>query len=74
MKCPACKANMIDGTTDLTFRRDRSVVVIEEIPALICPQCEESSIDSGIAQKAYEIAENEILKGVSLEFLKYKAA
>lgn len=65
---------MEEGKTDLTFRRDRSVVVIEEVPAMVCPQCEEASIDAEVSQKAYEIAEHEIKRGVALEFLKYKAA
>jgi YgiT-type zinc finger domain-containing protein len=69
-----CKANMTKGTTDLTFRRGRSVVIIEGVPALVCQQCEEASIDSSVAQKAYDLAEMEIKRGVTLEFLKFKAA
>lgn len=73
-QCPVCKSTMSAGNTDLTFRRDRSVVIIEGVPALVCDQCEEASVESNVAQKAYEIAENEILRRVALEFLKYKVA
>ena len=73
-ECPACKAPMQNGSTELTFKRDRSVVVIEEIPALVCQQCGEASIEETVAQKAYEIAEVEINRGVALEFCKFKVA
>ena len=72
--CPLCKGSMMPGLTDVTFRRERSVVVVEGVPAKICEQCGESSIDSIVSQEIYELAEKEIQRGVSLEFLKYTAA
>ena len=73
-RCPACKCPMEEGHTDLTFRRERSVIVVEEVPALVCSQCGEASVEGEIAQRAYELAEREIQRGVSLEFCKFKAA
>ena len=49
-RCPLCKGRMLDGKTDLTLRRGRSVVVVEEIPALVCEECGEQSIESGISR------------------------
>lgn len=72
--CVLCKGKMSPGTTDLTLRRDRSVVVVESVPALVCENCGEASIDSKIAQAVYEIAEREVMRGVALEFCKYSAA
>lgn len=74
MLCPICKSNMEKGTTELTFRRGKSVVIVEAVPALVCQQCGEASIENTVAQQAYYLAENEIKRGVSLEFLKFKAA
>lgn len=74
LQCPACKAEMQKGNTELTFKRDRSVVVIEDIPAMVCPQCGEASIEASISQIIYEIADREIKRGVALEFCKFKAA
>lgn len=74
LHCPLCKTKMIKGTTELTLRRDRSIVVIEKIPAMVCPQCGEASIDAVTSQAAYEIAEREILRGVTLEFCSFRAA
>ena len=73
-QCPICKGKMERGKTSVTLRRDRSVVVIDEVPADVCQNCEESVIESHIAQIAYELAEKEILRGVSLEFCKFEAA
>lgn len=73
-KCPLCKGKMEEGETDLTMRRDRSIVVIEKIPALICEHCGEAIIDSNIAQIAYDMANKEINRGVFLEFCQFKAA
>lgn len=74
MRCPACKSEMEQGFTELVFKRNRSVVVIENIPAVVCKQCGEASLDMKTSQLAYEIAEREIKRGVSLEFCKFKAA
>jgi YgiT-type zinc finger domain-containing protein len=62
------------GKTDLTLRRDRSVVVIEAVPALVCDNCGEASLDAATAQAVHEIAEREVARGVALEFCKFSAA
>jgi YgiT-type zinc finger domain-containing protein len=59
------------GTTDLTLRRNRSVVVVEGVPALVCENCGEASLDAKTAQAAHELAEREIARGVALEFCKF---
>ena len=71
--CPVCKSEMINGYTDITFRRERSVIVIEEVPALECVNCGEAVIETGISQKAYDIADKEMKRGVVLEFYKFAA-
>jgi len=65
---------MQEGTTELTLKRGRSIVVMENIPAMVCLQCGEASIDAATSQQAYEIATKEIQRGVALEFYDYKAA
>ena len=74
LQCPLCKSKMSNGKSELTFRRDRSVVVVEDVPALVCSQCGEASFDLKTAQIAYDIADTEIKRGVALEFCKYTAA
>lgn len=72
--CVLCRGAMTPGKTDLTLRRGRSVVVIEAVPALVCENCGEASLDLQTAQAAHEIAEREIARGVALEFCKFPAA
>ena len=71
--CPVCKGKMAPGRTDLTLRRDRSVVVVEDIPALVCEHCGEASLDAETSKAAYDLAEREIRRGVSLEFCTFAA-
>lgn len=72
-KCPMCKGDMIAGTTDLTLRRGRSVVVVQSVPALVCQDCKEASIDAETAKAAHELALNEMKRGVALEFCTFAA-
>lgn len=72
-RCPVCKSEMKDGFTDITFRRERSVIVIEHVPACKCINCGEAVIELTISQKAYEIADREMKRGVILEFRKFAA-
>ena len=74
LNCPFCKTRMKKGKTELTLKRNRSIVVIEDVPAMVCPQCGEASIDLLISQIAFEMAEKEIQRGVALEFCKFRAA
>jgi len=71
--CPMCKGSMTPGRTDATFRRGRSIVIIEGIPALVCDNCGEASLDSKTSKSVYKLAENEIERGVALEFCTYAA-
>lgn len=74
MTCVLCRGKMKSGKTDLTLRRDRSVVVVEAVPALVCENCGEASLDAPTAQAVHELAEREIARGVALEFCKFPAA
>lgn len=73
-KCPICKGEMKEGETDLTMRRDRSVVVVESVPALVCQDCGEAVIDDKTSQSFYEVAQEEIMGGTALDFRMYDAA
>jgi len=72
--CVLCRGTTKPGFTDLTLRRGRSVVVVESVPALVCENCGEASLDSTTAQTVHELAEREVARGVALEFCKFSAA
>ena len=73
MKCPLCKTEMKKGSIDLTFRRDRGVVVIESVPAMVCGQCGEASLSETVSKAAYDLGDKQ-LKQNALEFCKFEAA
>jgi YgiT-type zinc finger domain-containing protein len=72
-RCPLCKGIMAAGVTDITLRRDRSVVVVQSVPALVCHDCGESSLEAEVAAAVHALAEKEIERGVALEFCTYAA-
>ncbi|MCX6679431.1 MAG: type II toxin-antitoxin system MqsA family antitoxin [Methanothrix sp.] len=47
-ECLLCKSKMRDGTTEMVARVGEQVVVIKNIPAFVCPNCDEAyySIDT----------------------------
>jgi len=47
-ECLLCKSKMREGTTEFVARIGEQVVVIKNIPAFVCPNCDEAyySIDT----------------------------
>ena len=72
MKCPTCKSLMEIGSTELIFKRERSVIVVEDVPALVCKQCGEATVELKSSKMSHDIADREIKRGVALEFAKFK--
>ncbi len=68
-----CKGTLKAGHADLTLRRDRSVVVGQAVPALVCENCGEASLSAQVAKKVNAIASRETARGVALEFCKFAA-
>ncbi len=56
MKCPECKYEMKQGLTKLVFKSNHKTVVIKNLPALICKQCGEASLDIKTSKLAYDRA------------------
>ncbi len=57
-QCPLCKGLKIDGTTTFTVDLIQSLVVVRDVPAKVCKQCNEIWIDDKIAEKLEKITEN----------------
>jgi YgiT-type zinc finger domain-containing protein len=50
MKCVICNgAETVPGTTSVLFERDQLALVIENVPARICPNCGEAYADETVA-------------------------
>lgn len=75
MKCPYCTTEMKKGTTVLTFQMsDREIVVIHDVPALICEQCGEEYVESATAKKVEEKVQKALADGIKMGFIDFNTA
>ncbi len=75
MNCPLCKGRMESGTTILPFdMKNGKVIVIMNVPALICEQCGDEFIDFQVAKNVEMIFERVQQEGLSMGFVEYGVA
>ena len=75
MSCPLCKGNMVSGTTILPFdMKDGRVIVVLNVPALICEQCGEEYVDIKVTRNVEEILNRAERDGLSMGFVEYGVA
>lgn len=59
MICLICRqAEIVDGITSVRFERGEMRLVVNRVPARICPNCEEAFVDEEIAVQLLQDAEN----------------
>ena len=74
MKCVICKTGQTHpGTTTVTLQRDKTVVVIRDVPAEICDDCGEYYLSEHIARRVYADAEGTAQRRVEVEIQRYAA-
>ena len=50
MNCIICRqAELIDGFTSIPFERDEFRLLINNVPAQVCPNCGEAIVDEDVA-------------------------
>ena len=69
MMCLICRqAELIDGLTPVTLERGELRLVINNVPALVCPACGEAYVDEAVAiqllRDAEEVSKAGIMDGV----------
>jgi len=65
MNCLICRqAEIIDGLTSITFERDEFKLVINNVPAQVCPDCGEAIVDEGVATRLLSEAEDVVHEGI----------
>jgi YgiT-type zinc finger domain-containing protein len=75
MKCPFCKFSLKQGTTVLTFQiNPTQIVVVKGVPALICEQCGEESVDLETAKIVEKQVEKAIADGIQMGFIDFNHA
>jgi YgiT-type zinc finger domain-containing protein len=72
MICLICRqANIIDGFTSITFEREEFRLLINHVPAYICPNCGEAIVDEDVAIQLIRKAEETFEQGVREDFCVY---
>jgi YgiT-type zinc finger domain-containing protein len=75
MNCPLCKSKMIEGTTVLTFKMDGTqILVIKDVPALICDQCGEEYVNIETSKNVEKQVNQAVADGINMGFLSYNIA
>jgi len=58
MICLICrKAELVDGVTSVTFERGEMRLVVNHVPARVCPGCGEAYVEEGVAVQLLRAAE-----------------
>jgi len=47
--CSKCRHEMIQGATEISFSRNAIHIVVKNIPASICPNCDNKTLAADIA-------------------------
>jgi YgiT-type zinc finger domain-containing protein len=75
MKCPACRGKMKKGTTSMPYELGKNkLIVVKDVPALVCAQCGEIFIESPTLKKIEKILSTVEKSGMTLGFLEYQEA
>lgn len=75
MKCPVCSSTFKKDTSVLTFKLDSNrILVITDVPSLICGQCGEESIDLQTSKIVEKQVSKAVSDGVSMGFIHYNSA
>lgn len=73
MRCRVCGGYMQRATTDLPFKHsDRSIVVIKNLPVLLCGNCTEYSLEDPVMSTVEHILEA-VNDAAELSVVKYAA-
>ena len=72
MTCLICRqAEIVDGFTSIPFERDEFKLVINNVPAHICPSCGEAIVDEDVAVRLLSAAEDVVNEGIIEEIRDY---
>lgn len=74
MNCTICKnGTMEEGNVTVTLQRAQSVIVIKNVPALVCDNCGDYTLSETVASRVMEIAEHAVANHAEIEVLQYAA-
>ena len=65
MTCFICKGDMENRLTTFTVEVDNTVVIVKNVPSLVCTQCGDISYSSDVAHRLEQIVQH--MKGTLTE-------
>jgi YgiT-type zinc finger domain-containing protein len=72
MNCLICReADILDGFTSIEFMREEFKLVINNIPARVCPNCAEAILEEDVTTHLLAVAEGVLQSGAIEEILDY---
>ena len=75
MRCPLCKGKMAKGETNLPYELDGDrIIVVRQVPALVCTQCGDAFVEIDILRKVERIIDRVGRDGMTMGFVEYKKA
>ena len=72
MICLICRqAEIVDGFTSITLEREEFRLLVNHVPAHICPSCGEAIVDEDVAIQLISKAEESFAQGLPEDVLEY---
>ena len=73
MICLICRqAEIVDGLTSVTFERGETKLVVNKVPARVCPSCGEAYVDEEVAVQLLRDVEQMSKMGMLDVILEFK--
>jgi YgiT-type zinc finger domain-containing protein len=73
MNCIICRqAQTVDGFTSVTLEHDEFRILINKVPAQICPKCSEAIVAEGVAINLIRIAKSSFDQGIREDVCDYE--
>ena len=74
MKCPICRhGDTQPGKTNVTLQRDKTTVVIKDVPADICENCGEYYLSESVTARVLAQGEEAVSRGAEIEVVPFAA-
>jgi YgiT-type zinc finger domain-containing protein len=74
MNCLICRqAEIVSGFTSITFEREEFRLLINHVPAYVCPNCGEAVVEEDVAIRLLNEAEGVVNEGIIEGSLDYGA-
>jgi len=75
MKCPLCKGHMSEGKTIMPYELgNERVIVILDVPALVCDQCGDVFVEISVVKNIELILDKVKRDGMRMGFVEYGKA